>query len=451
MKKYFLLLSLIAFSISSFCQEKKLLEQFKFRTNRYNELFVNFASGGQLNSADFVKTQNFNNSFNASFFTVKSTDKFIQTFSVALAPSYNFSKKNDFNSSDISKYFTIQPSLNLNSKWFVQHKFFEVGFNANGTSLINKNINELTSIYTQNDKTNSINSNITLGFGTGRLENITDMQNAIWLIKNLDKEGNLIRKLSDKEINDLTFTITKAKIFRVLDVRRRTKFVLETIDNYLQTRGAIERKDISYFTNLNDIIFFANNFTRFSGKEKFIRISPALNYYKQTSEYSNPISYRSQQFNSKSIIARVGLQNFKPISLKRQFDYGVALKYQYSKNTDTYKSYSPFDAFESKFTNEINNVGFDYFMRYSIYPNTRTNIAFGIQGEAGKDITPKLASLFHQHNIYVNVDYFINNNTRVFFNVGGYLNQNDNANIFGTLYTIQTRGLYSNAGIKLAF
>ncbi|MBV5342795.1 hypothetical protein JZU68_03975, partial [bacterium] len=60
---------------------------------------------------------------------------------------------------------------------------------------------------------------VEIGSGSGRIENVSDAQHALFLINDLSKKSILNRDLSNNEINELSKTMTKIKNKRFLDSR----------------------------------------------------------------------------------------------------------------------------------------------------------------------------------------------------------------------------------------
>lgn len=254
------------------------------------------------------------------------------------------------------------------------------------------------------------------------------MQNALWLNKILTEDGNLSKALTEEEIIELAKTITTANNFRILDGRRRIKFILKKVDEYLQSKSLITKTDINYFSNLNDIIFFANNFSRKTGSTKFIKIIPTLELNKDSRNFIEAREYKSTTENNRTALSlRIGTENFNPLGLKHQIDYGVAVNLSLGDFKRTYKEIT-----NNIVTNDFilrgypKSISIDYFVGYNFYPNTRTNIgcSFGgnfgfVKDNDGSDFTNALS-------LNLNANYFISYNTRLIFNLLTDYNQYSN-------------------------
>ena len=147
----------------------------------------------------------------------------------------NFNSARSENSTSVTKYSTFpgSPNITILNKWFPKNKFTELGADIFTSINTNKNAdgNNPGLSKTRNGQYTIV---INTGIGKGRLENITDMQNALWLSNALQTANSLLQPLSAIELNELGRTITTANNSRILDARKRTQFILETVDNYLQ-------------------------------------------------------------------------------------------------------------------------------------------------------------------------------------------------------------------------
>ena len=260
----------IAFAIPSlllFSQQDSLLKNFKYRINTFRAISLGANGGGQYTRTHPVIGPNNYSSgggnIAASYYTAKSTDKILLTTSTYLYTSFSTTKDNDPASRYTRKNFEVSPGIYALNKWFSRNRFVELGTTVSGDVNTSKDRSSNDPAATKYDR-NAYSIAVYTGIGTGRLENITDMQNALWLYKALEAAGSLSRALTTEEQNDLGRAVTRANNTRVLDSRKRTQFVLTTVDEYLQQRGLISKTDINYFSNLNDILFFAYNIPRLS-------------------------------------------------------------------------------------------------------------------------------------------------------------------------------------------
>jgi hypothetical protein len=430
MRKYLLTTTLLIAFFSGYCQEKKLLENYTFRIDRFKALDFNIGAGGQQqNDYDFRNNTAgaVSAGFNMRFFSIKSTNRLLQTISPGLGLSGGSTKgNNNFENSKL-KSLNILPSFFMNNKWYSKNGFVEVGTSFSDAFLSSRTNQSGAPVQNRFYNSNYLNGNVTLGVGKGRLENITDMQNALWLHNILLRDNNLNRKLTEEEIIGLARAITASNNRRILDGRRRIQFVLKNIDGYLQSKDVITKTDINYFSNLNDVVFFANNAARQAGTEKYIRVIPSLvNYSSKDENRVLPTTKNSSNEDGAEVVLKIGLQKFKPLSLKQQIDYGIAAKATYGKynsRNDYYTNSSLDYGFNSN--DEWKKIGLDYFLSYSMYPNTRTVVDIKLQGENGYQSVNGLNKLYHTAVLAANANYFISYNTLLNVSLGANYNQNN--------------------------
>ncbi len=430
MTKLLLSITVFILTLPAFSQDKKLLQNYTYRIERFNA--YNFgigANGGQRNfyAANNDMSRAVSGSLSANYFTAKSTDKLLQTASMGFATNGNSLKSTGTSNIDKSNGFGIVPSFGINNKWYFNNKFVEIApyFTYAYSSSHTKKL--LSPIQDANGNNRSMNGSITIGVGKGRLENITDMQNAIWLHKILLKEGDLKQKLSDEEIIGLAKTITNANNRRVLDGRKRLQYILQKVDGYMQSKELISKTDIHYFSNLNDVLFFANNTVRQAGTEKYIRFIPSfVNNKTKFEQHIIPTSSNKSIVDGAEIVMKIGLQQYKPLNLSHHIDYGAAVKLNYGKAKENYTSFLNANVdYNYKLKDEWRKVGLDYFFRYSIIPNTRTNINFNLQAENGYQWHNGFNQVYHSVVFGAGADYFISYNTRFNFNIGTIYNNNN--------------------------
>jgi hypothetical protein len=430
MRKYLLTSALLIVFFSGYCQEKKLLENYTFRIDRFKALDFNIGAGGQQqNDYDFRNSTAgaVNAGFYVRFFSIKSTNRLLQTISPGLGLSGGSTKgNNNFENSKL-KSLNILPSFFMNNKWYSKNGFVEVGTSFSDAFSTSRTNQSGASVQNRFYNSNYLNGNVTLGVGKGRLENITDMQNALWLHNILFKDNNLNRKLREEEIIGLARVITASNNRRILDGRRRIQFVLKNIDGYLQSKDVITKTDINYFSNLNDAVFFANNAARQSGTETYIRVIPSLvNFSVKDENRVLPSTKNTQSEAAAEVVLKIGLQKYKPLSLTRQIDFGIAAKANYGEyySRNNYYTNASLD-YGFNYNNEWKKLGLDYFFSYSMYPNTRTIIDIKLQGENGYQSVNGLNKLYHTAVLAANANYFISYNTLLNVNLGTNYNQNN--------------------------
>ncbi|CAN5416580.1 hypothetical protein BH11BAC3_BH11BAC3_44720 [soil metagenome] len=453
MRKILITLGLIIPSLSAFCQQDSLLKTFKYRIKTYRALSFNAGTNNQFKKEEpgyGTHKENYTAAnIEANCFTVKSTDDIFFTTVTSLGSNYASYRSESSTNFAKTKSFQFLPGVSVLNKWFSKKFFTELGAGVFGNYRTTKDKLSNASLSSK-DNFDYYNIAINTGIGKGRLEIITDMQTALWLNKALTEAGSLSRALTAEELNNLGRSITKGNSVRVLDSRRRTQFILKTVDDYLQQQGLINKSDITYFSNLNDILFFAIDNPRTAGTEKFIRFTPSVSFNNSKSYSGNDVEKFKHRFNTQSFALTSGISRYIPASLKHQNDYGASLKLSYT-HTDLSDQYldNGTVTYEIKGKPEVKQAGIYAFYDHQIYPNTRTSISLGARGEAGYQNVPEKNSFYTNAFIFSDLNYFISYRTRFICNLALEYYQN-NFSIYDYI-DVRPNGiqLFVNAGITV--
>jgi len=425
MKKALLLFTLSVTTLSIFAQQPdSLLKQFKYRIDHFRSISI-FGGGSSQYKQQELGAGNYrdhSSSGNAggTYFRLISTDKTLQTISTGVGGSYTRNKTVSPAETNTNTSFFASPRFSILNTRFTKKIFTELGADISGVTFNNKLVASNYPV-TEKDKRTQYAISVNTGIGKGRLENITDMQNALWLNKELAVTQRLTRNLSADDLTDLGKAITKGNNTRILDSRKRTQFFLATVDNYLQQKGLINKTDITYFSSLNDILFFAFNTPRLSGTEKFIRFTPSVSGNNGEQHQGNGIDRSTSDFNAKSLVLSSGIKKYKPVSLKHQNNYGASVKLNYT-STDLNNSFYTNNNLSSeiKGQTDLKQAGLNAFYEHAVYPNTRTVVAVNLQATFGyQDVSAK-EDFFANTNLSGNFNYFISYRTRLNCNVTAY-------------------------------
>ena len=417
MKSFYTIVISTFLASNIFAQDSKLLQNFKYRIDNYKAVGLSAGASGGINREYFSSTNNtFGADISGGFNFISSTDTRKTMVSANLAGVLNKSKNN---SSSIQKYSDryAASSIYLDNTWYKGKSFVEIGtiVSTNLAKIITKNNN----VEIGNIKNNYLYLATKIGVGSGRLENVTDMQNALWIYRALKKDNKLNRELSAEELNNLAKSITKGKNTRVLDFRRRTKFILKTVDGYLQEKGIVSKTDIDYFNILNDNLFLANNLERLAGKLVYFNLNPQI-LGLNNSNFQN-INLFTQQYNNeaKDLTAIIGFKKYLPQNLKHQSNYGFALKVTMLKYTETNKNIYANNViinYDNSFN--IQQYGTAFFYEHSIYPNTRTILNIRADANAGLQVFNKIRDNFAKIKFGAGVSYFLNYHTTFIADLG---------------------------------
>ncbi len=435
MRKPILILSALICSLHLFSQDA-LLKTFKYRIDHYRAISFITGGGTQWMETGIANGKNKSGSsygnFNGSYYAVSSTDKRLFTLTAALSSGAGWNKNRQPNESSNNRSLSFLPAITLSNKMFRGKDFLELGADA------------LTNIQRNSYTTNSMigprgtaklirdefNVAITIGIGRGRLENITNMQNALWLYQDLRDEQRLNRSLTDDELNELGQAITLGNNTRILDARRRTRFMLETTDKFFQQKNVLTTTDIKYFGALNDILFFAINMPRLSGTEVYLRLTPSINQAR-FDDLNEPVSGTFKgRYDKKTVLLSAGISSYRPVNLRHQNNYGITLELSYTNDYESDRQYSNGILVGDLSSNPIlKQADVDLFFEHAIYPNTRTIISFRVDSEAGYQDLEDFSGFFGTADLVAAASYFVSYRTRLTCSVtGNYLR---NMNAFG--------------------
>ncbi|NVO11982.1 MAG: hypothetical protein HXX16_18635 [Bacteroidales bacterium] len=257
-------------------------------TNQFNNsnsnLYQNsLGSSGNLGYSSttycrkYIGNQNLGLNFNSNFDKSSSNDSFD-----------NFFDNNNFSSKSSSYYSSSNFSLNLNSnnRFYMSNDFF-IGINLQSYQSPNHSYSKSKSTSNTSTHTNNLSSShnyynsinaITLQFGKGRYEDVTDARLAIYILNDLAKQGRLARTPSQEEVFAFADFITKTLNKRVIDSRIKKIKEYVAVDSFLVSNGLSSKTDGLYFGVINDNWNYGRNQNWETGKAWHIGVSPALNY-----------------------------------------------------------------------------------------------------------------------------------------------------------------------------
>ena len=449
MRKILSTISVCFFVLPLFSQQGPLLQNFKYRISRFRAINYSVNGGSQFEQYNQVpmdaKNSSASGNLGAGYFFTKSTNRILLTANGGLNTSFGTGKSITQSYERTNRNFNAFPSIYVLNKWFTKNHFTELGAMAY-YNYGRSNFRQEIPANKEKNNQDIYSVAIQTGIGKGRLENVTNMQNALWLYKELQEANLLTRSLSDEELNELGQSITDGTNTRVLDSRRRIQFILKTVDNYFQQKGLIAKTDINYFTRLNDILFFAVNNVRLSGNERFVRFIPAIQRNNQQSALNNLADKYRQTSSSQSLVFITGFNHYKPVSLTHQNNYGASVKLAYIDYTSTSRNIigGVNNTVETKRTNK--QAEGNIFFQHAIYPNTRTIISFDFRSEGGYQDNEDQSGFYNITSIGSTMNYFVSYRTMLRGNIGASYEKNV---YYVFPNTLRPERLFLNASIGL--
>lgn len=252
-------------------------------------------------------------------------------------------------------------------------------------------------------------------FGYGRIENVTDARQTVYILDELQNSGYLTERLSDEAVDRLATEINHIKNQRVLDSREKAKYQLAALDSVLYASGKLKERNVGYFNIINDNWNYGANQNRLHGWSAGVKAGYSknsrlrrINSEKISDEYETRdtilfdqdtvavYNNHSNSFSSSQIRASYDADSYtlgcfgrlqQQIDLYSQYGISLSVNHRWSKQENDEERYYFQRQFEQdslqimEYDNKTNisydiktlsaelSVGYDYF------PNTRTSIS----------------------------------------------------------------------------
>lgn len=265
--------------------------------------------------------------------------------------------------------------------------------------------------------------------GKGRIEPLQDARMAVYIMDQLSKKGKLKRKPTKEEIIAFAEQIAEIKNERFFDARNRRVYEMTQLDSFLNKNDLLGKKDIEYYTTMNDYWEYANNPERGSGKRFSLGIEPSYRY-DYSFVYNDPAtgsadktSYKENEYGLFGVI-RYNYE--KPINLYWQSSFNAEFKFgRVSKN-----SINGYGGDSKRLKGNKLNSSINYILGW--YPNSRSYYNINITGqffnffqlEDQFDSKSNYLDYSDEQNIYLRAGvsgyYYISPRIRLFggFNIG---------------------------------
>ena len=399
-KHFFALLSILIISSASIAQVETFdLSKFKLPYLKYQSLNLNFNTSNQIQGDSWKDTSDYN--FNYSniysylslggyYYMYLNTPNEQSIYSLGsdlyLYPYSGNKRIYDDKSTEQSYSTSINFHINgssRNSFYISSPLFIEVGpsLGINYSRNFNKSLRKdddgnTTFEYISKYNTPEINTSLEVGVGYGRIEQVTDAQMALFILKDLKKENRLTREPTHEEIYKFAELISQKRNQRFFDSRHRTIEEVKAIDSFLTSLGLSDQTDATYFTTIYDNWLYANNPYRASG----FRVSggPSISY--NTSQFNSSWELLEPTQDNNETKSKEGFMGYgvwlsatdeKPINHYWQRSISASGQYVLINNTSTINE-NP----KTKRLQDNLEVNLNASMGY--YPTTRTYINFGL-------------------------------------------------------------------------
>jgi len=420
-----------------------LAQEYRYDISKYytpdivrNSLDLNFNSYGSLSNEattynspiyqgipnDSLKNSNLNAQLYSTFSHIKNTRKLIST--IQLTGNFSLSSNTDNPSNEVNNEHRSYSSNNLNFNisnrhYYSSNHFISYGANSFFTYDMSKDVTGNKSVFT-NSYQNGLNFglNPSIGIGIGRIEQVEDARQAIYILEELSKKGVLTRHLTNEEIFNLSQQISRVKNKRFLDSRIHLMEEIASVDSFFVRNSLLNKQDATYYTNLYDLWINGANFSRKSGQSFEINFIPSGSRDKSTYDYMSTI-YNETYLNNQENWRYGGNLNLiynyeKPVHLNWQHSVMVSMNGTAGYINGKY--------LQSGIVNKTSTGGVGLNGSYTLgyYPTTRTNLSVGISESFNQNYSKQDLS-----SIFDSVGWYKSNNstTRINFSAYYYLSR----------------------------
>lgn len=373
-----------------------------------------------FNSAgDFEKNNQFNNNAlqgntTVQFNSIRNSTKIQETVSFGITGLISNTKNEDIY---FNKLRNNSVGLNFNQKahhYISKKHFIEVSPRADIQYKYSKATANHAEVVDKRENTFRTELEVDLGYGLGRLENVTDARQAIYILDDLQDKGILKKTLTSKEINELARQMAIVKNKRQFDAREKAIDELTFINNYLISQNYIDSVNTAeYFLSLNDYWNNGDKVMREAGYRFKFGVAPTY-IFQQLSDKRNQLDESNNLYKNytKNIDTKWGGTLYidytkeTPINLKFQRSFNIGAR------NGLYR-------WRNRESNEF--LQHTYMrLAYGYYANTRTyfeaalNEHFYWNHTPNSSIVPKLNTLSSDTSLDFKGYYFISGQLRIF-------------------------------------
>jgi len=442
MKKIILVLTISLFAVSAYAQNsmQKEYDEWKPSQDEYanfdigkyttpdivrNQLDMNFDFRSFYTSTDYSSSDRdvkyegstIYGNISASFSRYVNTRKKISSLAGNLSFGEDYNSRNEkqtlTNNSttiDNASRSLQQNAFNLiwSNKWYFSKLIYmDYGIRSNVSYHFTQN---KTKNQSEDDnvkqKDFSYNLSPQLGIGYGRIENVHDARQAVYIANALAKKMVLTRNLSDDELFELSRIASTVKNKRFLDSRLHLIEEITTLDSFFVDNNLLEDDGAAYFTTLNDMWQYGDLFSRRSGYEISFGVRP--DYSHQNVKFTPVV--RDYIFNT----------NQHSIGLNFSYEKPFKLNWQHSLFTEVLGgvfSYSQrYKQTDNDYDNNNKGKRISAFAYYSLgyYPNTRTNIRVGTSQQISRETHDHEGNIMIFHSaLNASLYYYFSPNLRL--------------------------------------
>ena len=296
---------------------------------------------------------------------------------------------------------------------------------------------------------NFLNLNAGIGVGYGRIENVEDVRQAVYILSALTDKNRMSRTLNEDEIFDFAKVISSVKNKRHLDSRLRKIEEITAVDSFLVKKSLKSGSDATYFSTLNDMWEYGALANRKSGQILQLIANHGFTSKNEDTyyEFNNNLTVKNENTLLSGMV-QLKYQYEKPTNLYWQHSIVANIQYTYTDENELHLSST-----ENKFWKNNVNATAQYTLGY--YPNTRTYFTGAISANSMFESSNMLGQSINyirknQAILTLQMFYFFSPRLKLSANLAlNYYNYDIefNQSAWNTKYNY----LYARAGVKLNY
>lgn len=381
MKKTLTFILILILSVS-FCFSQEVDYKLGSYVNpdfKRKELDFSFNSAGNFYKTDYSKNNSLNGDLGLNYFLISNSLKEqARTWAYLTGgagsssgessnlrnASTNLSFKHEsFRFFKVNEFIEIAPRLDFNYNYNKQEEDSHYYGNYNG--------NDIVEPYYEKENNLSSTISLKLGIGKGRIEDVGDARQAMFILQELQRKNLLKKTLSNDEVNAFTEQITLVKNKRYYDYRIQLMDEVSVVDSFLVANDFVDKANsVLYFNVLYDKWMYGDRDRREAGtyikggvapeywfNDNIRRTSFVGDTYIETGRYRNVNSYYGAAL-------YVDYRYEKPLNLALQSSF----------NAGAYSGLYKYRYFDDNFSKTELNISY----KLGYYPNTRTYISGSI-------------------------------------------------------------------------
>lgn len=369
------LTTLVAFSFILFHSANAQIDFTKFEMDSFRlpDIYRKTLSGsgsflGQYSESkheQHLTTQNrsiFSPTLRLSFNQFKNNYSLQATRSVLFETNFRNDQEKSINSGkEVNTNFRTSLSYSTDRKRYKGNSFFETGISSFFLYDYDRLKVSDSISFDNRDKSYRISVSPRIGFGKGRLEPVSDVTMAMFVLKDVEALGVDLSTLTTEDIYSFASLMSDVQYRRVLDSRRQRIMELRELYNFMVDKGWTIQDDPGFFTVLTDNWIYNDPFGRLTGSRWRFLINPEITY-----SIDHILPGFETQYTEEALNLIIEFRKHQPVNLYRQHTRRHTLTLAVGNNERQNIIYGPLGTYGHALLE--NSIG------RSWYPNNRTSI-----------------------------------------------------------------------------